>query len=122
MYHVADKYLRDRREGRAPVSDSELLFDLIYVFSVTQLSHYLLHHLGWLGLVQETALWFAVWLAWQHTAWVTNWFDPETRTIRLLLFVLMILGLFMAASIPEAYGSRGTIFASAYVAIARCAS
>lgn len=117
MYHVADKYLRDRREGRAPVSDSELLFDLIYVFSVTQLSHYLLHHLGWLGLIQETALWFAVWLAWQHTAWVTNWFDPETRTIRLLLFVLMILGLFMAASIPEAYGSRGTIFASAYVAI-----
>lgn len=117
MHHAADKYLRDRSEGKAPVSDSELLFDLIYVFSVTQLSHYLLHHLGWLGLVQETVLWFAVWLAWQHTAWVTNWFDPETRTIRLLLFVLMILGLFMAASIPDAYGERGIIFASAYVAI-----
>lgn len=117
MYHVADKYLRDRREERAAVSDSELLFDLIYVFSVTQLSHYLLHHLGWLGLVEETVLWFAVWLAWQHTAWVTNWFDPETRTIRLMLFVLMILGLFMAAAIPDAYGGRGMIFASAYVAI-----
>lgn len=115
MADTSRSLLRDRREERAAVSDSELLFDLVYVFSVTQLSHYLLNNLSWAGLGQAVILWFAVWLAWQHTAWVTNWFDPETRAIRILLFVLMILGLVMAAAIPEAYTMRGLIFAGAYV-------
>lgn len=109
--------MRDRSEERASVSYSELLFDLIYVFAVTQLSHYLLHHLDWLGYLQELILWFAVWLAWQHTSWMTNWFNPETHAIRILLFILMLIGLIMASAIPEAYTSRGLIFAACYVAI-----
>lgn len=117
MAHISHPLLRDRHGGQAPVSDSELLFDLIYVFSVTQLSHYLLHHLSWDGLGQAVILWFAVWMAWQHTVWVTNWFDPGTRSIRILLFVLMILGLVMAAAIPGAYAGRALIFAGAYVAM-----
>lgn len=117
MAHTSHPLLRDRQGGQAPVSDSELLFDLIYVFSVTQLSHYLLHYLSWEGLGQAVILWFAVWLAWQHTVWVTNWFDPATRSIRMLLFVLMILGLVMAAAIPGAYAGRGLTFAGAYVAM-----
>ena len=68
----------------ATVSYSELLFDLIYVFSVTQLSHYLLHNLTWEGLLKETILWFAVWMLWQHTIWVTNWFNPDTRPLSLI--------------------------------------
>ena len=67
MSHSSHHLLRSREEERASVSYSELLFDLIYVFAVTQLSHYLLHHLDWLGYLQEIILWFAVWLAWQHT-------------------------------------------------------
>lgn len=109
--------MRDRNEEKASVSYSELLFDLIYVFAVTQLSHYLLHHLDWLGYLQEFILWFAVWLAWQHTTWVTNWFNPETHSIRILLFILMLIGLVMASAIPEAYTSRGLIFAACYVTI-----
>ena len=61
--------------------------DLIYVFSVTQLSHYLLHNLTWAGLLKETILWFAVWMLWQHTIWVTNRFNSDTRPIRILLFI-----------------------------------
>ena len=117
MSHSSHHLLRSREEERASVSYSELLFDLIYVFAVTQLSHYLLHHLDWQGYLQEIILWFAVWLAWQHTTWVTNWFNPETRIIRLLLFVLMLIGLVMASSIPEAYTSRGLVFAACYVGI-----
>ncbi|PNO72436.1 low temperature requirement protein A [Serratia marcescens] len=101
----------------ASVSFSELLFDLIYVFAVTQLSHYLLHHLTLTGALETLLLWFAVWLAWQYTAWVTNWFNPDTRQIRLLLFAIMLLGLFAAAALPQAFGERGLIFALFYVAI-----
>lgn len=108
--------LRSRGNGIASVSFSELLFDLIYVFAVTQISHYLLHHLTWLGFLQSAVIWFAMWMAWQHTTWMTNWFDPNTRKIRIFLFILMLIGLIIAAAIPDAFGDRGLIFALCYVA------
>ncbi|AIJ07461.1 MULTISPECIES: low temperature requirement protein A [Edwardsiella] len=114
---MARTLLRSRDGHGASVSFSELLFDLIYVFAVTQLSHYLLHHLTLTGALQTLVLWFAVWLAWQYTAWVTNWFDPDTRQIRLLLFAIMLLGLFAAAALPEAFGERGMVFALSFAAI-----
>ena len=97
MFYSPHPLLRKRETETATVSYSELLFDLIYVFSVTQLSHYLLHNLTWEGLLKETILWFAVWMLWQHTIWVTNWFNPDTRPIRILLFISMLVGLVMAA-------------------------
>lgn len=113
--HSSNSLLRRRGEGIATVSFSELLFDLIYVFAVTQISHYLLHHLDWLGFAQSTILWFAIWLAWQHTTWMTNWFDPNIRSIRILLFILMVIGLVVAAAIPDAFGDRGIVFAGCYI-------
>ncbi|HEJ9095579.1 TPA: low temperature requirement protein A [Serratia odorifera] len=109
--------LRERNGQGASVSFSELLFDLIYVFAVTQLSHYLLHHLTLTGALQTLLLWFAIWLAWQYTAWVTNWFNPDTRQIRLLLFTIMLLGLFVASALPQAFGERGLIFAGCYITL-----
>ncbi|RYE33292.1 MAG: low temperature requirement protein A [Hyphomicrobiales bacterium] len=107
-----------RRDGHhARVSYAELFFDLVYVFAVTQLSHELLQHLTVVGAVQTLILWLAVWLGWQYTCWVTNWFDPETPQIRNLLFVVMLAGLVMAAAIPGAFGERAVVFVSAYVTI-----
>lgn len=117
MFYSPHPLLRKRETETATVSYSELLFDLIYVFSVTQLSHYLLHNLTWTGLLKETILWFAVWMLWQHTIWVTNWFNPDTRPVRILLFISMLVGLVMAASIPYAFTYRGLIFAVCYVLI-----
>jgi len=107
--------VRDGHEAR--VSFVELFFDLIYVFAVTQLSHRLLENLSFNGAVETLVLWFAVWLAWQYTSWVTNWFDPETLPIRILLFAIMLVGLLMAAAIPDAFAGRGLVFAVAYAVI-----
>ncbi|SCW99541.1 MULTISPECIES: low temperature requirement protein A [unclassified Pseudomonas] len=109
--------LRHRDGHHARVTFEELLFDLVYVFAVTQLSHGLLHHLTLVGVMENLILWFAVWLGWQYTCWVTNWFNPETPRIRGLIFALMFPALLMAASIPEAFGERGLVFALAYMAI-----
>ena len=109
--------LRHRDGHHARVTYEELFFDLVYVFAVTQLSHELLHNLTAFGVVETLILWFAVWLGWQYTCWVTNWFDPETPRIRGVLFVSMLIGLVMAASIPQAFSERGLIFAGAYVAM-----
>ncbi len=107
-----------RRDGHhAGVTFEELFFDLVYVFAVTQLSHELLTNLNPAGVIGTLILWFAVWLGWQYTCWVTNWFDPETPRIRGLIFAIMLAGLLMAAAIPGAFGERGWIFALAYVAI-----
>lgn len=109
--------LRHRDGHHARVGYEELFFDLVYVFAVTQLSHQLLHHLNLAGVVEALVLWFAVWLGWQYTCWVTNWFDPQTTRIRGLLFVTMLLGLVMAASIPQAFEARGLMFAGSYAAM-----
>jgi low temperature requirement protein LtrA len=108
--------LRDRR-GHARVTNEELFFDLVYAFAVTQLSHRLLEDLSFANAGQTLVLWFAVWLGWQYTCWVTNWFNPEHPRIRLLLFALMLIGLVMSATIPGAFAEAGLAFAGCYAAI-----
>jgi low temperature requirement protein LtrA len=95
----------------------ELFFDLVFVFAVTQLSHGLLAHLTPLGALQTAVLMLAVWWAWIDNAWITNWLDPERAPVRVLLFVLMLLGLFVAAAIPKAFEERAAAFALAYGAL-----
>ena len=114
--------LRARGERDHRVTFTELFFDLVYVFAVTQLSHLLLDHLSLHGAAQTLLLLVAVWRAWIDTAWFTNWFDPDRRAVRLALIGVMLLSLIMSATLPEAFGQRGFVFAAAYVAmqIGRC--
>ena len=70
------------------VTNIELFFDLVYVFAVTQLSHYLLAHPSLTGALRTGLLLIMVWLLWVYTAWVTNWLDPERIAVRLLLLAL----------------------------------
>src|SRR4029077_3509008 len=95
----------------------ELFFDLVFVFAVTQISHTLLGHFTPLGVLQTTLLFLAIWWVWVYTAWITNWLDPEKTPVRLLLFALMLGGLVLSTSIPQAFESRGLWFATAYAAM-----
>ncbi|MGH7461850.1 MAG: low temperature requirement protein A [Longimicrobiales bacterium] len=108
--------LRHRgRQESGKVGTVELFFDLVFVFAVTQLSHSLLAHLNLGGTLQVSLLLLAVWWVWIYTSWVTNWLDPERIPVRICLFVLMLAGLLLSVSIPEAFAKRGLVFASAYV-------
>jgi low temperature requirement protein LtrA len=109
--------LRVREEGEQRVTPLELFFDLVYVFAVTQLSHLLLDHPNLGGALQTLFLLLVVWWAWQYTAWFTNWFDPNTQYVRLVLVAVMLASLVMSAAIPEAFGGQGLVFALVYVAI-----
>jgi low temperature requirement protein LtrA len=95
----------------------ELFFDLVYVFAVTQLSHLLLEHLDIRGAARTLLLLLAVWWAWIDTAWVTNWFDPDRRAVRLMLIGVMLGSLIMSAVLPDAFGERGLYFGIAYAAV-----
>src|ERR1700735_1981294 len=102
---------------RSRVTYAELLFDLVFVFAVTQVSHTLLSHFTPLGAVQTTLLLLSVWWVWVYTSWVTNWLNPELTPVRVLLFLLMLGGLVLSTSIPQAFGARGLWFAIAYAAM-----
>ena len=99
------------------VTYAELLFDLVFVFAVTQISHTLLAQFTPLGAVQTTVLLLSVWWVWVYTSWVTNWLNPELTPVRVLLFMLMLGGLVLSTSIPKAFESRGLWFAAAYAAM-----
>src|SRR6201996_1294548 len=99
------------------VTYAELLFDLVFVFAVTQVSHTLLSHFTPLGAVQTTLLMFSLWWVWVYTSWITNWLNPELTPVRILLFLLMLGGLVLSTSIPKAFDSRGLWFAIAYAAM-----
>src|SRR5260370_32057616 len=99
------------------VTYAELFFDLVFVFAVTQVSHTLLGRLTPLGLAQTTLLFLAVWWVWVYTSWITNWLNPERTPVRILLFSLMLGGLVLSTSIPQAFESRGLWFAVAYAAM-----
>ena len=75
MSHLAEQesrvppLLRDR-SGVQRVTNIELFFDLVYVFAVTQLSHYLIGHSTVAGALQTGLLLAMVWLVWSYTTWV----------------------------------------------------
>jgi low temperature requirement protein LtrA len=100
-----------------PVTFVELFFDLVFVFAVTQLSHGLIAHPTPRGLLHTALLLCAVWWVWIYTTWVTNWLDPRAWPVRLMLFVVMLAGLYMSASIPDAFGRQGLVFGVAFAGI-----
>jgi low temperature requirement protein LtrA len=100
--------------GHHRVTFVELFFDLVFVFAVTQLSHSLLGHFSGLALAHVLLLMAAVWWVWIYTCWITNWLDPERPSVRLMLFVMMLGGLALSTSIPDAFAERGLVFAIAY--------
>jgi low temperature requirement protein LtrA len=111
-------HLRDDQEqADHSVSPLELFFDLVFVFAVTQLSHYLLAHHTPAGAFQTLVMFLAVWWAWIYTAWATNWLDPGCAPVRLVLIGIMLLSLMMSSAIPDAFGDYGWLFALSYVAI-----
>ena len=96
-------HLRDDQEqADHSVSPLELFFDLVFVFAVTQLSHYLLTHHTPAGVLQTLVMFLAVWWAWIYTAWATNWLDPGCAPVRLVLIGIMLLSLVMSSAIPDA--------------------
>jgi low temperature requirement protein LtrA len=116
FFGARQSYLRVRLPHEPiKVSTVELFFDLVFVFAVTQLSHYMLEHLNLTGVMQTTLMFLAVWWAWIFTTWTTNWADPDKLPVRLALFALMLAGLVLSTSIPQAFESRGLAFAAAYV-------
>jgi low temperature requirement protein LtrA len=103
--------------ARREVTPLELFFDLVYVFAIGQLSHRLLAHPTWTGAAQALVLYLAVYAAWAYTTWAVTLLPAEDPRTRRMLLVVMLLGLFMNASIPRAFDDAGWFFVGTFLLI-----
>jgi low temperature requirement protein LtrA len=99
------------------VSTLELFFDLVFVFTITQLTSLLLREPTIAGFVQMVLLFGNVWWMYGGYAWLTNAVPPRELPVRLLLLVGMGGFLVIALSIPTAFGSGGVAFGVGYMVV-----
>jgi low temperature requirement protein LtrA len=99
------------------VSTLELFFDLVFVFTITQLTAVLVHEPTWKGLLQVVVMLGVIFWMYGGYAWLTNAVAPDRASRRLLLLGGMAGYLVLALCIPRAFDDGGTAFGLAYVAI-----
>ncbi|MDX6299255.1 MAG: hypothetical protein QOF53_469 [Nocardioidaceae bacterium] len=98
------------------VTSLELFFDLVFVFTITQLTATVLPG-GWAVTGRTALLLLLLWWMYGGYAWLTNAAPPVTPRRRVLL-VLGMIGLFVTAlAIPHAYGSDRVVFACGYLVV-----
>ncbi len=87
------------------VSPLELLFDLVFAFALSQLSHHLFEHLSWRGGAETLVMLLAVFAAWFTTSWSATIIHVDQSRTRWLILSVMLLGLFMNAAVTRAFTS-----------------
>ncbi len=95
----------------------ELFFDLVFVFAVTSITGFLVHHLTWGGLGRGVLILWLVWWAWTQFTWTLNPADTNHPAVRLITLAATAAAFFMAQAIPDAFTSTGAWFAVAYVIV-----
>ena len=99
------------------VSTLELFFDLVFVFTITQLTAVLVDRPNLRGVLQVVLMLGVIWWMYGGYAWLTNAVAPDRASRRLLLLGGMAAYLVLALAIPDAFGGTGLTFGLAYVAI-----
>lgn len=90
------------------------LFDLVFVFAVTEVSTLLERDRSWGGLLRALIVFVPIYWMWVGTAIQTNLRDIAQPRLRLKVFAVALAAVFMAVAAPDAYGSLGLLFAAAY--------
>lgn len=101
----------------------ELFFDLVFIYALNRVSQRLVEDVTSQRRMvlteagQTLVVLLAIWLVWSATAIITDLYDPDRPQIQLLVVATMFASLVLAVAVPAAFGRRGLVFATAYVAI-----
>jgi low temperature requirement protein LtrA len=106
---IAAEVLEERRT--TPV---ELLWDLVFVFAITQVTTLLGRDLTWAGFGRAMLVLALVWWAWSAFVWAANAQLDNSPTLRACLLVSSVSIFISGLSIPHAFGAEGTLFAATY--------
>ncbi len=106
--------LIDRSER---VSTLELFFDLVFVFTITQLTGVLVEGVDATSTLQVVVMLAVIWWMYDGYAWLTNAIATDLVRFRLLLLGGMGGFLVIALAIPTAYTSAGLAFGLGYAVV-----
>jgi low temperature requirement protein LtrA len=96
------------------VSTLELFFDLIFVFTVTQLTAVLTHELSWASLGRVVVMLALIWWMYGGYAWLTNSVSTRELRQRAILLGGMAGYLVLALAVPGAFHGSGLAFGVGY--------
>jgi low temperature requirement protein LtrA len=107
----------DVPERSTRVSTLELFFDLVFVFTITQLTGVLAGGTDFTSTAQVVVLLLLIWWMYDGYAWLTNAISTDRLRYRLLLIGGMGAFLVIALAVPDAYGGEGLTFGLAYLLV-----
>ncbi len=99
------------------VSTLELFFDLVFVFTITQVSDLLLHAHSFIELARPGLLLALIWWMYGGYAWLTNNVGTTRPLNRVLVLTAMAGFLVMALAVPQAFERDGLAFGLAYLLV-----
>ncbi len=99
------------------VTTLELFFDLVFVFTLTQLSALLAKSLSWESLLQSFLIFIVLFWMYGGYVWLTNSVPPVTPSRQLLLIAGMAAFLICALAIPNAFHDTGVAFGIGYLIV-----
>jgi len=108
--------MTDTEPGPFRAQTIELFFDLVFVFTITKITHLIEHAHGAVDFLHALAVLMLVWWMYGGYIWLTN-HAHTPRSMRLVLVAAMAGFLVMALAIPESAGEGRLLFGAAYLAI-----
>jgi low temperature requirement protein LtrA len=105
-------------EPAVRVSTLELFFDLVFVFTITQLTALLAKDISLLSVAKVVLMLCVIWWMYDGFVWLTNAVDMPTSRKRRFLFLVGMGGfLGIALAVPTAFGAAGWVFGLAYFVV-----
>lgn len=101
----------------ARVTTLELFFDLVFVFTVTQLTVSLSETLSGESLLQAFLIFIVLFWMYGGYAWLTNSVPPVTPSRQLLLIAGMAAFMICALAIPGVFHQTGIVFGIGYLIV-----
>lgn len=99
------------------VSPLELLFDLVFVLGVSQLTRHLVARPTWRGAGEALVLYLPTFAVWMYTSWAATLYSLRHPPARRMVIVAMVVGLFMNASITRAFDDAAWVFVVTFLGI-----
>lgn len=99
------------------VSTIELLFDLVFVFTITQVTHVVVEEPDWVGLGKAVVILALVYYMYDGYVWLMNQTAPDSVAERIAMIGAMAAFLVLAAAIPHAFDSARLVFGIAYLVV-----
>ncbi len=109
--------MEEKKRKMIPVTPLELIFDLVTVFALSQLTSHLMNHLNVSGLLEMVVMIAAIYTVWAYTSFEATIIDVRKPATQAMIIVVTLLGIFMISGIESAFGHNSWHFVGPFILI-----